>query len=351
MDESRGEQDASLNEDSTGGVCGYSESALHQPSLTDLIPVHPLRVFLTVVGSFAALVGLLVLDDWASADRNISAFQLGEPGSLASWVASTMLLWAASGAVLTFLIRRHRKDDYRGTYYIWIWAAAMLVVASISATTPWHREWNAMLSHLTTVDLGPDGWWMATAGAAGLLMIVRIGLDLRPCRLALLLLLTALAGYVATGLVQTNVLLAEYANLKELTVQCGVLASHLTLAYALWWNARFVQLDARGVHAERAARRAAAKAEREQRRSQKLEEKQQAKEEKAAKRKKPADGDDEEEEVKPPRASTKSRRKSKHVEQEPEDSDEDAETVSLEEGRKSKAERRRDRKQKRRMAA
>ena len=55
-------------------------------------------------------------------------------GSLASWFASTLLMWTAAGAVLTFLIRRHRTDDYRGSYYVWLWATIALVLASIAAS-------------------------------------------------------------------------------------------------------------------------------------------------------------------------------------------------------------------------
>ncbi|MCA9173226.1 MAG: hypothetical protein KDB14_01940 [Planctomycetales bacterium] len=357
LDESRNDDVDAAHDDEAGCVAGYSESALQQPSLTDLIPVRPLRVCMTVLGGACVMLGLLVLDDWASNGRSIRAFQLGEPGSLASWVASTMLLWAAAGAMLTYLIRRHRKDDYRGAYYVWLWAAGLLVLTSISATSPWHLELNAFLQRLTAVDLGPHGWWLTTAGGVAGLMLVRMCFEVRQCRVALALLLLASAGYVFATLVQLEVVLADRGQLSQLCSQFGVLVSHLTLAYAVWWNARYVQLDARGVHTERAERRAAAQAAKHDRRQQRLTEKEAAREQKRqakAKRTSASEADEEQDglEAKPPRATTKPRRSKSSESQ---DEAEEPKTLSLESKRAEKAtekaESKKERKQKRRMAA
>lgn len=269
-DETRTEENAAVAKRKAGNAVAYSDSALAQPSLTDLIPVRPLRALMTLLGSLTLLVALLVLDDW-SAQNGVSSFRLGQPGSLASWFASTLLLWAAVGAVLTFLIRRHRNDDYRGAYHIWIWAAAMLVLASVSATTPWHRHWNDCLTHITGLKLGQHGWWLATLGAVAAGMLIRVAIDARACRTALCLLAAAGGGYVGVALLATQSLTISQYELGELVCHFGLLASHLTLAYAIWWNARYVQLDARGVHAERSAKRLAAKQAREEQRSQKRE--------------------------------------------------------------------------------
>ena len=225
MEEARSE-DTSLDNEKCDSSLAYSESALQQPSLTDLIPVRPLRVVLTVLTSLAALLGLLVLDDWSSSN-GVSSFRLGTPGSLASWFGSTLLMWAAGGALLTFLIRRHRKDDYRGAYHIWIWAAIMLVLASVAATTPWHREWNSAATRFSGIDLGPHGWWLTTIGAAALIMAIRVCVDLRQCRTALMLMMLAIAGYTAACLAHTGVLLQDNPQLAEIAGQFGVLGQPL----------------------------------------------------------------------------------------------------------------------------
>ena len=103
MEDARNEKgDTSSAEKATSDLPGYTESALSQPTLTDLIPVHPIRVLMTVLTGAILLVGLLLLDDWVTASGPAdSAFRLGVAGSLASWFASALLIWAAAGAVLT----------------------------------------------------------------------------------------------------------------------------------------------------------------------------------------------------------------------------------------------------------
>lgn len=389
MEERQEEHEEADGDAPASDARGYSESALAQPSLTDLIPTQPVRVLMALLIGATLLVGLLVLDDYATHRRlSTAAFRLGAPGSLASWFASTLLMWTAAGAVLTFLIRRHRTDDYRGAYYIWLWATAALVLFSVAATAPWHRELNRLLTSATSIDLGANGWWLATAGAAGMLLLLRIAVEIRRCRTALMLLLISAAGYAVATLITLGLLWPDAEPLNELASQFGILASHLSLSYAVWWNARHVQLDARGVHAEKAARRAEARALREMRREEKREAKLQQQSERKSKRSREETADEEDDQQEA--AKAKSRRKSKRAKQadaeqdeqgseqrparqkrrrrgkqtdeaaeserdqrsEAED-DESPDTLDLEEGRKlSKAERRRQRKQKRsKMAA
>lgn len=356
-DEARTEENSKVEKKKAANALAYNESALEQPALTDLIPVHPLRALTLVLGSLTALVGLLVLDDWSAAS-GIASFQLDKPGSLASWFASTLLMWAAAGALLTYLIRRHRNDDYRGAYHIWIWAAVMLVLASVSATTPWHRHWNDGLARLTGLPLGEHGWWLSTLGVLAAAMMIRVAIDARACRTALGMMAAAAIGYTVVGLLATHTLPISEYEMGDLACHFGLLASHLTLAHAIWWNARHVQLDAQGVHAERAAKRLAAKQAREESKNQKREAKLAAKQQKQAKRSETEGEEDDEADTndgsqsKPSRKTKKSAKPKQEPQASPpseEEADEEPDTLKLDRSL-SKSERRRQRKQKRRAA-
>ena len=94
-----------------------------------LVPRRPLAfvfLFLAGAGLIAAVECLYAwMPDLTAALRRpgrIAAFELGEPGSLATWIASLELLAAAGIALLVYRVRRHRSDDYHGRYRVWLWA-------------------------------------------------------------------------------------------------------------------------------------------------------------------------------------------------------------------------------------
>jgi len=144
----------------------------HQPRLTDLVPQRKLVLLLWCVLGLAAVAGLEALywqmPQWArhTRDGRIAAFDLDGEGSLGAWFTSVVLAASGLTAVLIYTLRRHRLDDYRGRYRLWLWAAACFLVMSIDEASSLHEGFKEMMYYLTHERLYGDGslWWVIAYG-------------------------------------------------------------------------------------------------------------------------------------------------------------------------------------------
>ena len=114
-----------------------------QPRLTDLVPTR-YRVLAAWYTAGAVIIGLLEVLysrlDWLTqqvAPAVPRALDLADRGSFAAWFSSAWLSITALISVLVFSLRRHRVDDYRGRYRIWIWAALAWMALAVNQTAPW----------------------------------------------------------------------------------------------------------------------------------------------------------------------------------------------------------------------
>jgi hypothetical protein len=89
------------------------------------------------------------------------------------WLAELALLAAAAIAGAIRLMRRHRRDDYKGRYRAWGWLAWMLAAAAWAGAVPVGSLVAAALSDATGIAPGPDGigWWAGLA-AVGFAIVV-----------------------------------------------------------------------------------------------------------------------------------------------------------------------------------
>ncbi|MEX0671539.1 MAG: hypothetical protein WD060_13895 [Pirellulales bacterium] len=88
--------------------------------------------------------------------------------SFQGWLSHMYLVAAAGVAVVVRLMRRHRRDDYKGRFRAWGWMAALFLIAACSSVVPVGRLFGMAMSDATGVTLGPDGigWWISIATAA-----------------------------------------------------------------------------------------------------------------------------------------------------------------------------------------
>jgi hypothetical protein len=148
-----------------------------QPRITDLVPQRKWVLALWCLFGLAVVAGLEALYWWMPAvarmtrDGRVAAFDLDGEGSLAAWFTSVVLGLAGLAAVLIYTLRRHRLDDYRGRYRLWLWAAACFFVMSIDEAGSLHEGFKELMCYLTgerlSYDPVGDGslWWVIAYGA------------------------------------------------------------------------------------------------------------------------------------------------------------------------------------------
>ncbi len=92
---------------------------------------------------------------------------------LHTWLAVLSLFAAAAVAGSVKLMRRFRRDDYKGRFRAWGWLATIFTLAAWSAVVPLGPLVATLASELTGVTLGPAGigWWYSFA-ACGLLIVM-----------------------------------------------------------------------------------------------------------------------------------------------------------------------------------
>jgi hypothetical protein len=166
-------------------LADYSPEALpeHQPSLATLLP--------TGLGGFAVAATVLLVLPAMAVGVGLSEAVAGGPLfgrdatrfaatlaaarrcltahsflSLGGWLAQLSLFGATAIALIVRLMRRHRRDDYRGRYRAWGWLAGLFTLTAVAGTAPLGELFAAFVTEATGISLGPNGagWWVLTAG-------------------------------------------------------------------------------------------------------------------------------------------------------------------------------------------
>ncbi len=173
---------------------------------------------------------------------------LGRPGSLGNWFSSLLLLMAAFYAVVNYTVRRHKVDDYRGRYRIWLWAAASWFLMASDTAASLHQCVQGTLVSLTGTRLVGDGTilWLGPSMILFGFIGTRLLIDMWTCRAASASFIFSALAYLAAlvSFFQVVRLLTEVA---DTALSNGLLlAGHFLLACSMVLHARFVLLDAEG---------------------------------------------------------------------------------------------------------
>lgn len=235
----------------------YSDGALaeNQPRVTDFLPQ---RAYTLLVWGLGLLTFIAALETahiycgtrgWFESEPRLAAFNLAKPGSVGQWFAGGMLALAAALGSLTFRLRAHRIDDFRGKYRLWIVAIAALLLASVDVSSGLHHAFSAAAEVLAK---GPflglaDGWWMAIyAGCFGA-MGIRMAIEMRASRGALQFLFLSTAGFIYAGMQLLGMI--KFADSFESSVVLSTtwLIAVWAVLMATAAFARHVYLDAQGL--------------------------------------------------------------------------------------------------------
>jgi hypothetical protein len=225
-----------------------------QMRLIDLVPRRLAILALWLGAGLAIISSLEFLHTWQTglattiAGGQFAAFDLTRTGCLGSWFASLLLLAASMAAALTYAIRRHRTDDYRGRYRIWLWAALCCFFAATDVAANLHESFRQIMIHLTNTRIWGDGtlWWIIPGVLVFGALAARLVLDMRPCRLSITVFFLAAAGYLVSAGMELG-LVSIGDSVQTVMIKAGAaMFGHLMLLMSMTINARFVIMDAEG---------------------------------------------------------------------------------------------------------
>jgi hypothetical protein len=200
---------------------------------------------------FAVLAGVMGCDWWARQQEGIwpgadlQMLDAGAGNSLAAWLRAGTLALAAALAVIVYVVRRHRTDDYRGGYRIWLWASAWLLAMSADQVAGLRAAWEAACTQASGWGGATRGavWWMAPCALAAAAIGGRLAIEMRECRTSTSFLLSSAGAWILGEGLRMSAGAAAPGSV--IAVACGVLAQW-GIAVALSVHARYVVLDAAG---------------------------------------------------------------------------------------------------------
>ena len=232
----------------------YADAALaeQQPRITDLLPIRLRTLALWFACGFVAIAahaGLTSFYHDRLAGRQLPFDQLlnpQAPGSLSSWTASVMLIVAALLSTLIFWIRRHKIDDYRGRYRMWIYITGALIVASLDSAVDL-RGTLVVAAQQTLPESTSPLFLQAGFAMIGLAIGVRLIIEMRSSRAAVTWLVAAMALHVLAGLVHWNVVSVPQIELASVATSTLALSGYWLLTMSLVVYGRYVFLEAQGL--------------------------------------------------------------------------------------------------------
>ena len=181
----------------------------------------------------------------------LGVFDLAARGSFAAWYASLLLTVTGITAALLFSLRRHRIDDYRGRYRVWLWATLGFMALAVNQTADLDALLREMVEQVAARLGAAQAWiWPALCLAVGLACLTRFSFEVRRSRGALAL---GWLGAIEWLLASTGVgwLKVELAASRVMLVVGLKLLGQMTILAAHVAYARYVLLDAHGLLAVR----------------------------------------------------------------------------------------------------
>ncbi|MGO9115535.1 MAG: hypothetical protein ACLP9L_40520 [Thermoguttaceae bacterium] len=237
-----------------------------QVRLTDLIPRRLISYLLILKVGLAAIGGLIALYVWfpdllGNSQPRPAMADLGNYGSLGNWFASLLLLTAGLLAIVIYSVRRHKLDDYRGRYHVWLWAAACWFAMATDVAASLHQGLQQVMISVAGTRIAGDGsiWWLVPStliiGSVGSRLLV----DMRSSRLSSAALILAAIAYLTASVAFFHGITLQFEVYQFLLVQGALLGGHLLLAMSMGLHARYVLLDAEGALPKRPRKKKAEK--------------------------------------------------------------------------------------------
>jgi hypothetical protein len=151
-------------------------------------------------------------------------------------------------ALVVFIVRRQKEDDYHGRYRIWAWAALCWQVMSIDESASLHEGFKELMSQTTGQRVLGDGsiWWVAAYALILGTIGVRLVLEMRVCRGSTASLILAAISYAVAIVVQLGGILPDLGARAVMVEEGCEIAGAVFLLLAMSLHARYVVLAAEG---------------------------------------------------------------------------------------------------------
>jgi len=222
----------------------------NQPRLTDLIPKSVwayLAMFLlggiSIYACQQAFIHTRALD---TAEFPKHLFDVTGTGNIANWCMSVMLLLLSVGAVFVYLLRRHKADDYKGRYRLWLYLAGFAGFLSFDVATGAHQILAVPLAGITMPAPWDQAsmWWLLVIASTVFYLAARLLIEFKSRPGMLMLLSMAVMVLITAACSRLGGVIGESALTTDVAQSTLVMSSILVVCLMTWLNARKVYLDA-----------------------------------------------------------------------------------------------------------
>ncbi len=250
------ETSALIDESGTGAKRPYGPGARRsrQPKTTDLIPKRgwTLAAILAGLALMVALLNLLHAQapHWMDAigDRGVQALSLDSSDGIGAWYANFLLLLTCCASLQIFLLRQHRRDDYRGSYRLWLWMAILFLLASAVCVSGIHQLIKHAVGYAANAYGGNGFPWLMAAKLVGLTLLVARGMfEVKHSLAAFIALIVVLTGYAGATLVEVPQIQSRLDGVMQSAQGNFVIVASSALLVAVLMYARFVYMHANGL--------------------------------------------------------------------------------------------------------
>ena len=253
--------DSAANESSLGDKAEPEKRAYalganrgSQLKTTDLFPKKIWVITLCGITLFGFIASLNLLNFYAPAWRpyignaSVRAISLAGAGTLASWMLAMMLFLTGLASLQIFALRKHRCDDYGGTYRIWLIVPPIFFVASIASIVDFEAI-IYQLASLAQLTSGTNDSLVPMTIKLSLLAIimVRMLFEIRDSKAAFSMLVIAWLAFAISTVLNTQWAENRIGSQElALATPNAVLVATISLMLAHLFYVRFVYLHAHG---------------------------------------------------------------------------------------------------------
>ena len=235
----------------------YTEAALagRQPPVIAVLAARAWTLTVVFLVALAAVVGLhaaygqLYLLPVTMRPVQMQALDVESAGNLVAWLSAILLAAAAFQGVQIHRLRRHKADDYRGRYRVWVWIPAVLFLISACVATGLRADLAALIASLVDASGAAEHIRLSPIGACLLwtLVAVRLAFEVRDSRGSLTALAVGTCCYFIAAASLVVDLPATSHVLVVMAWSSAAAVGHLCVFLTIAVFGRFVYLQSQGL--------------------------------------------------------------------------------------------------------